>query len=70
MAAKKASGQDTKLAMRLAEAAELLSLSERTVWGLANDGEIKSFKVGSARLFSLDAIQQWIRTKEDENVAH
>lgn len=70
MTEKKASEQDAKLALRLAEVAELLSLSARTVWGLADAGEIKSFKVGTARLFSVDAIQQWIRTKEDENVGH
>ena len=63
---KNASGQDTKLAMRLAEAAKLLSLSERCLWGLANEGVIPSFKAGSARLFSRRSIEEWISKKEEE----
>ena len=66
MTEKKSSAQDTKLALRIDEVSEMLSLSPRTVWGLANDGEIKSFKVGSARLFSLGAVQKWIAQKEED----
>ena len=64
MIEKDSSEQDGKLLMRLAEVAKMLSLSERTIWALADSGDLKSFKVGRARLFSLQAIQEWISTKE------
>ena len=67
MIEKDSSEQDGKLLMRLAEVAKMLSLSPRTVWALANTGELKSFKVGNARLFSLEAIQEWISTKIKES---
>lgn len=59
------SEKDQKLTVRLAELAKLLSLSERAVWALADSGDLPSFKLGSARLFSMDAVREWIQSKSE-----
>ena len=40
------SEQDKKLLIRIPEAAEILSMCQRTVWALSVSGEIPSFKQG------------------------
>ncbi|TVQ77398.1 MAG: DNA-binding protein, partial [Phycisphaeraceae bacterium] len=43
----KASGQDFRLALRPAEAAQALGISERKLWELSHEkGEIRAIKVG------------------------
>lgn len=57
-------GPQTKLLLNLRDAAKLLSLSERTLWGLANTGAIPSFKIGRSRRFSIESLERWIETQE------
>jgi excisionase family DNA binding protein len=41
-------------------AAEMVGLSRAAFWRLLQDGQIKSVKVGSARLIPLDALREWL----------
>ena len=54
------SEQDSKLLIKLPEAAQLLSMCERTLWSLAVSGEVPSFKKGRSRFFSVAALKEWI----------
>ena len=56
------SEQDSKLLIKLPEAALLLSMCERTLWSLAVSGSVPSFKVGRSRFFSVAALMDWIDT--------
>ena len=59
------SEQDSKLLVRQAEAAVMLSMSERNLWSLVQAGEVPSFKIGRSRFFSVDALKEWIASKID-----
>ena len=48
------------LAVSVKEAAALLSVSERTIWSLAQRGEIKSRKIGSRVVFPLASIRAFL----------
>lgn len=41
-------------------AAQLLCLSERTIWSLANSGTLRSVKIGRAVRFSTDDLRTWV----------
>jgi excisionase family DNA binding protein len=53
-----------KLAYRPREAARVLSISERLLWGLTRDGAIPSVRVGSGKrksvLYPKDVLQSWL----------
>ncbi|MCC5829358.1 MAG: helix-turn-helix domain-containing protein [Phycisphaeraceae bacterium] len=55
------------IAMDLNRAAKALSLSARTVDELARSGHLPSFRVGRRRLFSPDALRQWVSAQANEN---
>lgn len=46
--------------LTLPEVAALLRIAEKTVYGLAQRGQVPAFKVGGQWRFSRDAIQTWI----------
>lgn len=46
--------------LTIPEVAELLRIAEKTVYTLAQRGEIPAFKVGGQWRFSRGAIQSWI----------
>lgn len=48
------------LAVRLPEAALLLSVSKRHLWGLVKSGAIPHFRLGRRILFSPSALESWI----------
>jgi excisionase family DNA binding protein len=52
------------LLMSLKEAAQALSLSERTIWTLVHTGELPHVRVGRRLLFSRAALQSWIERQE------
>ena len=60
------SSQDTsvppfrKLALRPAEAAQMLSISERALWDLTCYGRIPCLKIGRSTLYPVDALQRWL----------
>ncbi|HEY2841614.1 MAG TPA: helix-turn-helix domain-containing protein, partial [Pirellulales bacterium] len=47
----------------LAEAARLLAVSDRKVWGMANKGELPCVRVGRCLRFRFDDLREWtVRT--------
>lgn len=46
-----------RLAVTMREAAEMLSISERSVWTLVNRGDLRSFKVGRSVRIPIDALR-------------
>lgn len=57
------------IALRVADAARAVSLSERTVWELVHRGDIPSRRVGRAVLIPVDSLQQWATGKDKEAAA-
>jgi excisionase family DNA binding protein len=56
------SSNDVPLAYSYREAARALGVSERTLWSLANSGEIKSRKVGRRVLIPRDALIAYLHS--------
>lgn len=61
------------LAYRLKEVARLLGLSQRTVWGLADRGEIPCVRLGDGRrktlLFPAKALEAWLLERASQDQA-
>jgi excisionase family DNA binding protein len=56
--------QDTKL-LSVKEVAEMLSVSERTVWSITNAGEIPCVRIRKRVLYRLDHVQGFIDRQTD-----
>ena len=52
-----------KLSLRLREAAQALSISERTLWSLCQRNEIPHVKTGRVVLFPIASLKQWLEEK-------
>ena len=50
--------QDRRV-MTLAEAADYLKVSERTLWQRAKDGEVPSFRLGVQYRFLVSQLEAW-----------
>jgi len=50
----------TDEALSIKQLADLLSLSERTVYRLANKGEIPGFRVGNSWRFKRSRVEEWM----------
>ena len=48
----------TRIAYRVSEVAEALSVSERLVWRMIESGEIRSFKAGRCRRIPLSEVRR------------
>ncbi len=61
---------DGKLAVSINEAAEMIGLKRDLMFRLVLGGDIPSFKVGSRRIVSVEALRAYIarRTAEDQRV--
>ena len=61
---------DDKLAVSINEAAAMIGLKRDLTYRLILGGDIRSFKVGSRRLVSVEALRVYIsrRTAEDQRV--
>jgi len=46
------------------EAAERLSVCERTVWTLQNSGELPSVRIGRCIRFDLDDLSAWVEARK------
>ena len=55
-----------RILLDLKETAHALKLSDRTVWGLANTGELKSVRIGRSRRFDLRDVHAFIERKKQE----
>jgi excisionase family DNA binding protein len=54
----------TKLLLTVREAAEALSVSERTLWALtAPRGPIRSVRLGRSVRYSADSLRDWIESQ-------
>jgi excisionase family DNA binding protein len=49
--------------LTISDVASLLKVAEKTVYGLAQKGDIPGFKVGGQWRFSRSAIDSWIEAK-------
>lgn len=58
------------LLMRAPEAAKALALSERTLWTLAQRGEIPRVLAGRAVLYDPADLRTWIERKKTTNTNH
>ncbi len=52
------------LLLSIKQAAQALSLCERTIWDLVKKGELPHVKVGRRVLFSPASLQSWIERQE------
>jgi excisionase family DNA binding protein len=58
------------LAVSIQRAAELLgNVSYMAVWRMARTGEIRSFKIGTRRLISMQALEDYIAEQERQEAA-
>ena len=56
-------GNETPLLISAGQAAVLLGVSERTLWAMSNAKKIPSMRIGRRRLYSVQALRQWIDDK-------
>jgi excisionase family DNA binding protein len=55
------SPEEKVLLLGMREAAKLLGVSERTIWGMANEGKMpKPIRLGRAVRWSLDELRAWV----------
>lgn len=59
-----------RLLLRPPEAAKALAVSERTLWSLAQRGEIPRVRIGRAVCYSVDALRAYISRREQEGGGH
>lgn len=52
-----------KLAYKPAEAAELLSISERSLWSLQNEGKIRAIKIGRSVRYPLSELERFLASE-------
>ena len=57
---------DLRPVLTLAEAAEFLRVSERTLWSQVKAGEVPCFRLGKQYRFSLESLEQWCRDKSGD----
>lgn len=59
-------GNGERLAYSVAEAAELVGISERRMWDKVREKQIKSFRDGQRRLITRRAIEEYVAAREGE----
>ena len=52
--------------LTIAQVAELLKLSEKTIYRLAQQGDLPAFKVGGSWRFRASDIDQWVAKQLDD----
>ena len=53
-----------RLLLRPAEAAELLSVGRSTIYELLDRGELKGVRIGSSVRIPVEAIRDWLESRE------
>lgn len=59
---------DTRLALNINEAASMLGLKRDLMYRLIRGGDIRSFRVGSRRLISVEALRDYVERRSAEPV--
>jgi excisionase family DNA binding protein len=57
------------LAVSPNEAARLCSIGRTTLYAALSSGELKSVKIGTRRLITLDALRDWLKRNETRSGA-
>lgn len=57
------------LAVSPNEAARLCSIGRTTLYAALSSGELKSIKIGTRRLITLDALRDWLKRNETRSGA-
>lgn len=60
--------QSPKLLLTSRESAELLSISQRTLWSLTNSGAIRSVRIGAAVRYTLEELREFITRQSNPAV--
>lgn len=53
-----------RILLDIRETARALKLSDRTVWSLANTGELRSVRIGRSRRFDLRDVHAFVERKK------
>ena len=56
------------IAVSPTEAARLCSIGRTTLYAALSAGELKSIKIGTRRLITIDAIRDWLRQNEQNSI--
>lgn len=56
-----------RLALRPAEAAQALAISERLLWSKTKAGEIPHFQMGRATLYPVEQLRDWLAAQAEQN---
>ncbi len=59
-----AAGETTPLLLDEREAARLLGVAPRTLWSLADSGELPCVRIGRRKLYSRDTLRRFIAERE------
>ena len=54
-----------RLLLRVPEVADRLGLGLTKTWALVNTGEIRSITIGKSRRVPVEALEEWLRQKEN-----
>lgn len=57
--------QSQPLAVDEREAARLLGISQRTLWGLADAGKVRAVKIGTRKLYPVSELQRYLQAQLD-----
>lgn len=58
------------LLVKPAEAARLISLSERNLWGRTASGEIRCIRIGRSVRYRVDDLKAWIESQQEPQAAN
>ena len=56
--------ENVKLLIKVTEASQALSISERKLWELTTSGEIPSVRIGRSVRYAVDDLNAWINEKK------
>ena len=52
--------------LTIKQVAEFLNLAEKTVYRMANDGEIPAFKIGGSWRFKRSEVEEWLEQQRNK----
>jgi len=58
-----------RLALRVRDAAKALGISERTLWGWTNRGDVPHIRIGTVILYPVDSLRDWLKQQAQRAAA-